>query len=465
MKRFIKFFSYTLILISIATFVSGCSNKKNTTTVKRPFVIWSFEDEDLWKPTISSIKKKLGNTEVVYVKKTFGPTYETEALNSMLSSQGPDIWAIPNDWVYRHKAKLSPMPDSLSKGLDLDEKFVPAIKESCVFENKIYSLSPYMDTLRVYYNSKLFQSELNSYLATNDIIRRSAEEKATYQKERARITNLLTAPPTTWTGITEAARLLTKKDGSSITQAGIALGTSNNISASPDILYAMMMQNGTKMTSDDLKIATFSLPEETSTEKTNAPAKRAVDYYTSFANPNSQNYSWNSSMPNDAEAFAQGKVAMILAYGNLQNYLRQNYPNFQYKTSVLPQIGDSQTNIIDYGAFNTLTVPITSIYGSVAWATVKDVALQSDIASSSHVTNALKKKDFTASLADRSNTSSSANNQNQTAHSWNKGRYPNEIDKIFSTIIDKTIAEPANSQAFIDAAALQATDLLKKTDW
>lgn len=450
-----------------ATMVSGCSNRQQTTSAPtRPFIIWSFEPKDAWTPIGKEIQKKIGDREVKYYKKTMGPNYEKDALNSILSGQGPDIWAIPSQWAYRHKDKLVPVPEKIAPSIDIDQKYVQSMKQACMIEGKIYCLSPYSDTLMVYYNPTIFEKVKKDYLDSHPVIRngRTNEDITNQKNEISRVEAILTKPPYTWDSFSETSRLLTVKNGTSISQSGVAMGTSQNVASSVDLLYALMMQNGTSLASNDLKLAAFNLPGEDSTGKQRQPGKNALDFMVSFSNPTSPNYSWNLSMPRDVDAFIEGKVAMIFAYTSLSGYLAQNYPNFKYKTSALPQIGDSQANIVDYASFYTFAVPKLSPYSTIAWQTISEISSSGSLNSSTNQPSSAKKKNFVATLNSRPNDNP-LTAQPQTAKTWLKGRYPDEVDNIFKAVIDKTNTEPNNSQAFLDNAAIEVTNLYKRTEW
>lgn len=461
MKLF-KSIALVVLLLFIAVATSGCSLFGSKTPVApKVITIWGFDDEDVWKPFFKDASKILDGYEVVYVKKTLDDSYENNTLNSILSGKGPDVWAIPNDWVYRHKDKLAPMPDSLVKKteINVEDMFVPAVKDSSIFDGKIFSLSPAVDTLMLYYNPEIFETVLNEY---NDTHR--GENNVEARREASR---LLDQAPTTWSDIAKASNLITRKGGSSISRSGIALGTANNIARSQDILYALMLQNETAITSSDYKLATFNLPQNTNSGANDYPSRRALDFYTSFSDPNSANYSWNTTMSQDIESFASGQTSMIISYESFTNYLSQIYPNFKYQKSPLPQIGDRDDNVVDYASYTTYAVPALSKNVELAWKVIYSLSTDSASSYSStvRVAHSQKKKDFIPSLTERSEEANPGKSQTQTAKVWIKGRYPEEIDRIFGSIIDNKISGKLDSQSALDLGANQITELLRKESW
>ena len=123
-------------------------------------VIWSFEEEDAWKPVIKNFQKNNKNYTVVYKKQKLDSDYENRVLNSIASGAEPDVWAMPNDWVFRHKEKLAPMPEGIAKSVNLDKQYVQSIKESVYINDKTYAPLAFGRTLDGLLQSKCVQCRL-----------------------------------------------------------------------------------------------------------------------------------------------------------------------------------------------------------------------------------------------------------------------------------------------------------------
>ena len=451
---------YTAFAVLFSIALSGCSilPKKKSTVDPRTtnLVVWSFENEDVWKPIIKDFEKQNKGYTMVYEKQTFDDSYENRVLNSILATRKPDVWAMPNDWVYRHKDKFYPMPDTMVATTKLSDTYVQSIAQSVLFDNKIYALAPTTDPLIVYYNPNLFNKALDNFtLTTKD------------KTALSRANSLLSEPPKIWSDIIAASNLITQKSGNNITLSGIALGTTK-IYNSQDILYAMMLQNETKVTSEDYKLATFNLPTNTSTGTNDTPGKRALEFYTSFADPSSPNYSWNDSLGDELQAFADGKVAMIVGYSSLQTQILQRFPglSFTYKKTYLPQVNADNSKIVDFARFTALGVNSISLMPTQAWnlINIAHSSYSESFASNSRLFSSKK-----ASSYDISFTNRTAGNPEKltlaTAKSLIKGRYPVEFDSITKSMIDSLNAKTSDSQTIIDTAANRATELLRKESW
>lgn len=453
-KKILKVTSYVLIAGIFSIALSGCGEKKTTDSNANKIVVWSFESEDSWKSVIKSFESKNKGYTVVYEKQVFDSSYENRVLNSILSTGTPDVWSMPNDWIYRHKDKLAPMPETTAKNIDIDKTFVPSIKQSVYFDNKIYALSPSAEPLMVYYNAKLFSSSL------------SEANAATKDKEVQKRNNaLLQSVPLIWSDFVAAANLMTKKNGNTITQSGVALGTSN-ITNAVDILSLLMLQNETDIVSSDYKLATFNLPKSTSTGANDIPGKRALEFYTSFANPGSANYTWNDSLGSDIDAFGTGKTAMIFGYSNLQNTLLQKYPTFQYKKAFVPQVQTDSTKIKDFASFNAFGVSKLSRNTGPSWDLVTKLVYDHADAynSANKLYTAKKAPSYDISIANRT-----AGNPEKlslaTASSLVKGRYPEEFDNYIKNAINAVNAGTQNAQNALDLVSNQITEMLRVDTW
>ena len=148
--------------------------------------------------------------------------------------------------------------------------------------------------------------------------------------------------------------------------AGVALGT-KEIPYSQDILYLLMLQNETSILSGDSKLATFNLPKTTSTGANDNPGTRALEFYTSFADPNSENFCWDGSLGDAIDAFANGQVGMIFGYSSLQNTLLQKYPSLKYKKAFAPQLSEDAEKITDYAKFTAYGVSKFSKNPNISW--------------------------------------------------------------------------------------------------
>lgn len=460
MKSLFKVAGYTILAFVFSIAFSGCINSNQATNANNKVVIWSFESEDNWKPFINQFQKENKSLEISYSQQTLDSDFEGRLLNSVLSGSGPDIFAMPNEWIYRHKEKLAPMPDTLKENMNLD-KYVRSVGQSVSFDNKIYALSPTSEPLMIYYNPKLISNLEDEY--SNYGFSGSTQYS---QEERKKVTGLTNTMPKLWSDWVELAKYLTKKDSDgNITQSGAAIGTENVLS-SQDILYLLMMQNDTQIISDNLKLATFNQPATTPPNESDYPGRKAIEFYTSFADPTSNNYIWNDTIGDSLDAFVNGEVAMIFGYSNLSNYFTQKYPEFKYSKSFVPQQSQDAEKIVDFARFNAFGVSKLSQNYEACWNMIDTlvVNLGQDFASSNNLYTSVKSNNDTVSILDRE-SSSPEKISLYTANSLVRGKYPREFDQFIKGAITSVLTKRQSSGVALDTAAEQITIYLNKATW
>lgn len=451
---FLLLFTLTLSLSGISCRPGG--GEKLAGGEEVTLTMWHlFDDEEVFKPIIADYQKEHPNVKIDFVEKDYSE-YEDDSLNALAEGSGPDIWLIRNDWVVRHHKKLSPMPENLlsandkQKRTDLaifKDRFAPVVADDLSLEDKIYGFPLYIDTLALYYNKNLFTKRQNELYELKD-------------RENA---NFLNDPPQTWEDVIKATKLLTKREGNEINQMGIALGTSKNTDQALDILYALMLQNHTKMVADDKKAAAFNLSIKKETGEPIYPGTTALEFYSSFSNPNKESYSWNTSMINDVEAFAQGKLAMMINYSFRRQTLSQTAPNLNYDIVSLPQI-KGETSATDYASYWVETVTNKCLYPDVAWDFINYLTQNqlSAYLSSTKRPSPLKTAEIPEVNQRLNNKGITFQFQAMTAKSWYKGKYPLKVDQIFLELIDDVTIYNQPLQNAIDTAATKVTNLLAR---
>ncbi|MGC9049044.1 MAG: extracellular solute-binding protein [Patescibacteria group bacterium] len=283
--------------------------------------------------------------------------YELALLEAWAEDRGPDIFSIPVTWLGKYKTKILPMPAKMTIGKqiltgkikkeprviieekgglslrDLRNNFVDTVVNDIYQENQILGLPLYLDTLALYFNRDLLN--------------------------QAKIVE----PPKTWDEFINDVNLLNIFDRQgNLIQSAVALGTSNNIENAVDILSTLMLQNGTQMTSDGS--ATFNLPSRD--DPSYFPGEEALRFYTDFADPAKEIYSWNKNMPSALNAFTQNKTAFYIGYASDLAKIRDLNPKLNFDLTKLPQIKGSlkEANIANYWVE---TVAKKTKYPNEAW--------------------------------------------------------------------------------------------------
>ena len=303
-------------MVVLVLFGAGCRGSSNV-EASQPVAlsVWGvFDDEDYFDDVIAAYRQVHPNVSIEYKKFRF-EEYEDELVRSIAEGEGPDIFLLHNTWLEGYKDLLLPLPSELTVGYQevrgglnkevvsvlrtekttterkLKDLFVDAVEEDVIMsyqpdedtapEDRIFAFPLHMDSLALYWNRDLLN---NAGIAS---------------------------PPSTWSEFQDAVTALTEYNSEGeIVQSGAALGTSDNVERAADILGLLMMQNGTQMISEDGDDANFDkIPAEL--ERETLPGLDAVRFYTDFANPTKEVYTWNENQESSFEAFTNGTTAMM----------------------------------------------------------------------------------------------------------------------------------------------------------
>ncbi len=83
-------------------------------------------------------------------------------------------------------------------------------------------------------------------------------------------------------------------------------------------------------------------------------SEAAIDFYTSFANPSKQLYTWNRSLPNSQEMFLSGKLALYFGYASELFRLQNKNPNLSFDVAQIPQ--DPENLPVTYGKITAFAI-------------------------------------------------------------------------------------------------------------
>jgi multiple sugar transport system substrate-binding protein len=350
-----------LIFLFLVTSGFGCQQKyspilqeKSKPVTLNYWRVWDGPDamEEIIKdynalhPQINIRYKKLAYNE-----------YEQALLEAFATDKGPDIFSIHNTWMKKYQSKnfLSTMPvetemvyTEIKAGIkqeaiqtliktkmptlkDIENKFADIVYKDVVINNlnkekqayikQIFGLPLALDTLVMYYNKDLLNNAG------------------------------ITSPPLYWNRqFQQDVKKLTKQDTrGQIIQAGAALGGSANIDRFGDIMAVLMMQNGTTMINDNGKVMFQSIPDNFPNKNYN-PGLEALRFYSDFANPGKEVYTWNNDMDNSVNMFASGKLALMFGYAYHLPQIKAKNQKLNINIAKLPQIegNDVSVNMANY---------------------------------------------------------------------------------------------------------------------
>jgi multiple sugar transport system substrate-binding protein len=298
---------------------------------------------------INSFSQQHKNISIHYIQKETASYYD-DLIKSFASNKAPDIFILPGDWLPIFQDKISVLDLNKDKDFNLrllNETYPQIVQDDLVSNNSLLGIPLSIDTLALYYNKDIFD----------------------YYK--------IPLPPQTWEDILKLVPKLRKTNPQGqITRAAIALGTSDNINWSTDILSELMMKVDSSMVDRQNARITFD-DSITQNDMRFIPGAEALKEYTQFANPKSKYYTWGNNFPNAIYAFAQGKTAMLISYNLAQQVIKKEAPDLRYGITPFPFFGfEDLVNQINYGRTMNAVVSNRSQSQQAAWQFLKYLSSQ-----------------------------------------------------------------------------------------
>lgn len=304
-------------LLGLAFISAGCS--RGVAQPRITLTFWkTFEDSGALQPLIQDYERLHPNVTIQYTKKNIN-NYEADLLDALASDAGPDIFSINNTWLPKYLNKIAPDSKAFTYK-DYKDTFVDAVVADFTQNNKIYGTALAVDSLGLYYNKDL--------LGTAGIA----------------------TPPKTWEELQRDVRKLKRQDQTGyFAVSGAALGTAKNINRPVDILQLFMLQKGLQPWSADGLSPRFTQSIQNGSN-VSRPGVEGLAFYTSFADPDSQNYNWNSRSDYSIDAFANGRAAFLFSYPYTRQTLLQKSPNLNFDVAGVPQpnLDDPSVNFANY---------------------------------------------------------------------------------------------------------------------
>lgn len=400
-----------------------------------------YDGPDVFSPIIASYNAVHPYITINYKKLRYDE-YEQALLEAFATDRGPDVFSIHNTWIGKYKSKdlITPLPAQITmaypvtKGAikkeivpelrtikslssrDIENKFVDVVYDDVVYRNEdektkqvcydIYGLPLSVDTLAMFYNKDLLNNAG------------------------------ITSPSEYWNRkFQQDVKKLTKQDvKGNIIQSGVSLGGSTNIERFSDILAVLMMQNGTEMIDDSGRVAFHTIPESFK-DKSYNPGLEAVRFYTDFANPGKEVFSWNDNLDNSVNLFADGKLAMLFAYSYQLPVVKAKNPKLNFNIAKLPQI-EGNENTVNFANYWVEVVSNKSKNKEAAWNFVQFI---SDLEQAKVYFEKTQKPTALRSLVNDQVDNLDIGifaNQVLTAKSWYKGNNAIAAESYIKEVID-----------------------------
>lgn len=445
-KKICKKFSLIFLSAILMVGFSGCRFvDKETREAMQPVTLnyWRvFDNDDAFDQMLIEYQRQHPHISINYRKLRF-EEYEEELLDAFAEDRGPDIFSIHNTWMKKYQTKLLPMPDTITlpyqitQGtikketitklktdpslslVDLEREFVPVVADDVVMRSipepgsnegprdKVFGLPLSVDTMALYYN--------------RDLLNRFG----------------IVQPPLTWAQFQQAVKTIAAVDKEDkIEQAAAPFGTAENVDRYFDIVSLLMMQNNTEMINARGEVSFDKLPA--GLEADELPAAQALRFYTDFANPLKEVYSWNEDQENGLIQFVEGEIPFFFGYAYHLPAIRANAPELNLGVSHMPQIGDNPP--VNFANYWVEVASKKTEHSNEAWDFIQFISNPENVDSYLDVT---QKPTAVVSLIDEQLDDLDIGvfaEQVNSARSWYKGYDIITAEKVFADMIKEAHA-------------------------
>lgn len=293
----------------------------STQTTVGSVVIWGTLDSKVISQVIQDAAGSSDTfSKVTYVQKD-PQTYEDDLVRALASGTGPDLIIFDQGMAIKDMSEFSEIPYAEITPTQFQNLFIDAATPLLAHDG-VVGLPLLADPMVLYWNKDL--------LANAGV----------------------TQPPTQWSQLfTNTMQSVTQRDDAgNITQSLIDLGGYDNIDHAKDILAMLIMQvGGTIMTMDPTTGTLSATLNRANPGNQNLdiglPAEVALRFYTEFADPSKNDYTWNGSLPQASQAFAQGTLALYLGLASEEPIIAAANPNLRFGVARVPQSSVGGINI------------------------------------------------------------------------------------------------------------------------
>ena len=307
-------FQIILVIVFMAAAIFGIlvfagiikvGSTKNDTGSGGTVTLWGTEKIQAVSQAIEDFNKANPTYVVKYVQK-FPETFDHDLLEALASGTGPDIFFISDELTYKYSNKIYTIPYTSYPLATFKNNFARA-GEVFLTDQGILSFPITIDPLVMYYNRTILDS------------------------------NNIVYPPATWDEFQNLVPILTKKDNSNtITQSTVAMGQYSNIANAKDILATLFMQLSNPIISQ--KNGVFSSTLDSNTGKYDLSS--VLTFYTDYADPLKDVYSWNRSLSNSQDAFSAENLVFYFGFASELPSLISKNPNENFSVASVPQTKD-----------------------------------------------------------------------------------------------------------------------------
>jgi len=340
-----KYFAIFLSILGVTSMLGlGCKGLSQTEQASiQPITLtyWTVYDDVAELQKFAAAYKQIRPYVTINIRQIRYEEFDNLFTNALADDIGPDIVSMHVRWLKKYEARLDPMPASVKVSdveitgnqfsqqvtvtpktnpmpslRGIESNFISTVPEDIVLRNQIYGLPLAVDTLGLYYNKTILDQVG------------------------------IAQPPETWAEFLDDVKKITRINGvGDIIQSGVAMGTGNNIDNATDIFALLLLQNGVNVMRD----GTVAFASGIESASNNHPTLEALRFYTDFARPTKEVYSWNEKQTNAFTAFTQGRMGFFFGFAYDLPRIKSRAPQMKVDVVPIPQLNENApVNVANY---------------------------------------------------------------------------------------------------------------------
>ncbi|PIR76529.1 MAG: hypothetical protein COU32_01545 [Candidatus Magasanikbacteria bacterium CG10_big_fil_rev_8_21_14_0_10_42_10] len=319
----------------------GLSQQEQASIQPVTLTYWTVYDDVPQLQKFATAYKQIRPYVTINIRQIRYEEFDTLFTNALADDIGPDIISTHVTWLRKYEPRLDPMPASVNVSdvqvtgsqfsqqvtvtpqtnpmpsvRGIESNFVGTVANDIIIRNQIYGLPLALDTLALYYNKKIL--------------------------DQAGIPE----PPHTWADFIADVIKITRINGAGdIVQSGVPLGTGNNIEHAGDIFALLLLQNGVDVVNNGTVVFAGGIERATA----NHPTLEALRFFTDFARPTKEVYSWNEKQTSAFTAFTQGRAGFFFGFAYDYPRIKSRAPQLDVNVIAVPQLNDNApVNVANY---------------------------------------------------------------------------------------------------------------------
>lgn len=325
---------FELALVTIFTLIGLASlfmlssfnpqNKNDVPTLSRAVSIWGTLNADAVNAVLMELLEIDSSYRLVSYTYHSPESFEHEFVNALADGNGPDLVLLPHEELVANRSRLLPLSYDSHPIRNFRDNYIDGA-EIFALQDGIYAYPVAVDPIVMYWN--------------RDILSNKG----------------LLAPPNTWEQIVNSfvPDFVERDFNRNIFISPLAFGTYENINNAFEVLSMLLIQGGTRGVIE--QNGRYVVDLNNVAGGTGSPLRDALTFYTNFANPNNELYSWNRSFSNDRLEFVAEKLVLYFGKASEARGIARQNPNLNFDIAEVPQ-GATANVRRTYGSFYGLSV-------------------------------------------------------------------------------------------------------------